>query len=51
MNGGYFFHLEEPQTVACNRVIVWIFTEEKGVKNFYGILENARGKCLHQVFN
>ena len=24
---------------------------EKGVKSFYGLLENARGKCLHQMFN
>ena len=34
-----------------SRVNVRNFMVEKGVKNFYGIPENARGKRLHQMFN
>ena len=48
MNGGYCFHLKEQQQ---SRVNVRNFMVEKGVKIFYGLLENARGKCLHQMFN
>ena len=48
MNGGYCTYLEEQQTVACECPELY---GGKGVKNFYGLLENARGKCLHQMFN
>ena len=51
---GYCMNLVTAITLKSNkqsRVNVQIYTEEKGVKNFYGIPENARGKCLHQMFN
>ena len=47
MNGGYCFYPGEKQSL----VIVQIFTMEKGVKNFFDILENASGKCVHQMFS
>ena len=48
MNGGYCYYLEEQQTVACECPELY---GGKRCENYYGIPENARGKCLHQMFN